>query len=133
MMTTTIRTGLLAVCALALSGSVARADITPRWSDDQLAGFSSAIVSGRVSRIGTGRDIATGVTHTYVTVAVDRVFKGDIPEREIVVKQIGGRIGDEVSVVFGQAEFVAGENVLLFLEVRPRDRTLYTSALWQGK
>jgi hypothetical protein len=132
-MITTIRIWLLAVCALALGAGAARADLGPRWSDDQLAGFSSAIVAGRVTSIGTGRDPRTTATHTYVTVAVDRVLKGDIAEREIVVKQLGGRIGDEVSLVFGQAEFAVGENVLLFLEVRPRDRTLYTTALWQGK
>jgi len=133
MMTRTIRIWLLAVCALAVCGGAARADVGPRWSDDQLAGFSSAIVAGRVTSIGTGRDLRTGAVHTYVTVAVETVFKGDIAEREIVVKQLGGRIGDQVSLVFGQAEFAAGESVLLFLEVRPRDRTLYTTALWQGK
>src|SRR5437870_487658 len=98
MMTTTIRIWLLAVCALALGAGIARADVGPRWSDDQLAGFSSAIVAGRVTSIGTGRDIGTGVVHTYVTVAVDTVFKGDIAEREIVVKQLGGRIGDQISL-----------------------------------
>src|SRR4051812_32604660 len=124
-MTRTIRIALLAVCTAALTAAAVRADINPRWSDDQLAGFSAAIVSGRVVGIGTGRDIATSAVHTYVTVAVDTVFKGDIPERRIIVKQLGGRIGDQAAVVFGQATFAVGENVLLYLEVRPRDRTLY--------
>ena len=132
-MTRMTRIALLAVCTAALTAGAARADINPRWSDDQLAGFAAAIVSGRVTGIGTGRDIATGAVHTYVTVAVDTVFKGDIPERSIVVKQLGGRIGDQSAVVFGQAAFNIGENVLLYLEIRPRDRTLYTAALWQGK
>jgi hypothetical protein len=132
-MTKTIGISLLAVCALGMTTAIVRADIGPRWSDDELARFSSAIVSGRVTSIGTGRDGRTGAAHTYVTVAVDTVLKGDIPEREIVVKQLGGRVGNEVAVVFGQAEFAVGEDVLLFLEVRPRDRTLYTAALWQGK
>ena len=44
-----------------------------------------------------------------------------------------GRIGDEHLRVFDQAAFALGEEVLSFLEVRPRDGTLYTSALWQGK
>lgn len=132
-MTKVIRIALLCVCTAAVSAPAARADINPRWSDDQLAGFAAAIVSGRVAGIGTGRDIATGAVHTYVTIAVDTVFKGDIPERTIVVKQLGGRIGDQTAVVFGQATFAVGENVLLYLEIRPRDRTLYTAALWQGK
>src|SRR5262249_32286046 len=133
MMTTSIRISLVAVCALAFGAAAARADVAPRWSDDQLSTFASVIVSGRVTRIGTGRDLKTGATHTYVTVLVATVFKGDVEDRQIIVKQLGGRLGEQVALVTGQAEFVRGEDVLLFLEVRPRDRTLYTSALWQGK
>src|SRR4051794_3820032 len=104
----TVKVWLAFVCAIACTAAAARADVAPRWSDDQLAAFASAIVSGRVTAIGTGRDLRTGATHTYVTVAIDRVFKGDISERSIVVKQLGGRIGDETTVVIGQAEFTAG-------------------------
>ena len=119
--------------AVLVAAASAWADINPRWSDDQLAAFSAAIVTGRVSDVATGRDVTTGAIHTYVTVAVDSVLKGDISERTIVVKQAGGRLRDEQFTVFGQSEFVSGEDVMLFLEVRPRDKTLYTAALWQGK
>ena len=126
------RVSLICLAVLVAAMSV-RADSNPRWSDDQLANFSEAIVMGRVSDLATGRDITTGVIHTYVTIAVDSVLKGDISERVITVKQMGGRIGNEELRVFGQAQFARGEDVLLYLEVRPRDKTLYTSALWQGK
>jgi hypothetical protein len=127
-----IRVSLTCLAVLAGAAS-AGADMNPRWSDDQLAGFSAAIVTGRVTNLATGRDITTGAIHTYVTVAVDSVLKGDISERVIILKQAGGRLGNEQFAVFGQAEFAAGEDVMLFLEVRPRDKTLYTAALWQGK
>src|SRR5439155_23249078 len=104
-----------------------------RWSDDELTQFSSAIVEGRVTDVAVGRDIQTNAIYTYVTVAVDDVLKGDIAEREIVVKQLGGRIGDLTLAVADQPTFSRGENVMLFLETRPRDGTLYTTALWQGK
>ena len=35
--------------------------------------------------------------------------------------------------VVDQPRFIVGEQVLLYLEARPRDGSLYTSALWQGK
>ncbi len=124
---------LAVVSVLSFGSAAPQASVNPVWSDDQLAAFSSAIVVGRVTDLAAGRDITTGAIHTYVTVAVDAVLKGAIPERTIVVKQMGGRIGDETSKVFDQAEFVGGEEVLLFLDVRPRDKTLYTTALWQGK
>ena len=129
----TSRVILSVLCALAVSAVAARADIAPRWSDDQLAQFSSAIVEGRVTDVSVGRDVQTNAIYTYVTVAVDDVVKGDVPEREIVVKQLGGRIGDLTLAVSDQPTFSRGENVLLFLETRPRDGTLYTTALWQGK
>ena len=94
---------------------------------------STAIVVGRVSDIATGRDIRTDAIHTYVTVVVADVLKGEIPERTIVVKQLGGRLADVQLEVADQASFVRGEEVLLFLDARRRDHTLYTTALWQGK
>jgi len=127
-----LRICCVTLSALLLTAAVARAH-NPRWSDDDLARFSSAIVSGRVVDVAVGRDLATAAIHTYVTVSVDRVFKGEVPERQIVLKQLGGVWNTDHFVVFDQAEFVAGEDVLLYLEVRPRDRTLYTAALWQGK
>ena len=132
-MMTRLRVVGFCVCVCAASAAVVRADATPQWSDDELARFSTAIVTGRIADVATGRDIHTGAIYTYVTVALDEVFKGDIPEREIIVKQLGGQISDEGLAVFNQATFVLNENVLLFLEARPRDRTLYTTALWQGK
>src|SRR5262249_56159238 len=127
-----LRICCVTLSALLLTAAVARAH-NPRWSDDDLARFSSAIVSGRVVDVAVSRDLATAAIHTYVTVSVDRVFKGDVPERQIVLKQLGGVWNTDHFVVFDQAEFVAGEDVLLYLEVRPRDRPLYTAALCQGE
>src|SRR5207249_174597 len=45
----------------------------------------------------------------------------------------GGTVGDESLVVPEQARFAAGEDVLFFAETRPRDQSLYTASLWQGK
>ncbi len=124
------------ICVLAVLAAAAtsvRAEQTPQWSDDQLAGFSSAIVTGRVADLATGRDITTGAIHTYITLQLDSVLKGDISERTIVVKQLGGRLGEETLAIADQPEFAIGEDVMLYLEARQRDRTLYTTGLWQGK
>jgi hypothetical protein len=132
MMTGSMRTLLAAVCALAVGTGIARAS-NPRWSDDDLVRFSSAIVAGRVTDVSTGRDGKTNGIYTYVRVLVDQVLKGDVSEREIVLKQRGGDLGTEGLRISEQATFGRGESVLVFLETRPRDRTLYTSSLWQGK
>ena len=103
----------------------------PRWTDAELATFSDVILTGRVADVATGWDGPT--IYTYATIDVDRVLKGWVPEHRIVIKQLGGRVDDLALIIDAQASFAAGERVLLFLEVRPRDRTLSTTALWQGK
>ncbi len=127
------RVSLMCLAVLVVAATSAWADLSPRWTDDQLAQFSTAILSGRVVDISTGRDPNTNAIYTYVTLAVDDVIKGAIAEREVTLKQLGGQIGDEGLGVSDQAAFGQGEDVLVFLETRPRDGTLYTSALWQGK
>ena len=64
---------------------------------------------------------------------VDEVVKGNVNRRRITLKQLGGRARGQTLRIAGQATFDLGERVVLFLEVRPRDDTLYTSAHWQGK
>ena len=121
------------VCLLALAGGAAQGSVTPAWSIDGLIGFSRAVITGRVVDVAVGRDAATDAIYTYVTVSVTDVLKGDIPERVITLKQLGGNLGGEGLTITEQAAFTIGEDVLLFLEARPRDGTLYTAALWQGK
>lgn len=108
-----------------------RADIAPLWTDSELAGFAHAVVTGRVAHITTGWDGDT--IYTYVTVDVADVLKGDVPDRQIVIKQLGGRVDDVALIVGGQAVFTVGEEILAFLEVRPRDRSVSVTGLWQGK
>src|SRR5215831_3942028 len=112
-----MRTLLVGVCVLAMGSGIARAS-NPRWSDDDLVRFSSTIVTGRVTDISTGRDVKTNGIYTYVTLLLDQVLKGDVTEREIVLKQHGGDLGSEGLRVSEQATFGRGENVLVFLETR---------------
>ncbi len=110
-----------------------RADLAPRWTDRELVGFAKVIVTGKVTRIATRRDTAVDAIYTYVTVELDEVVKGELRRKRITLKQLGGRVGDRTLLVAGQARFELEDEVLLFLETRPRDATLYTSAFWQGK
>ena len=124
----------LTVVVVTLSAArSARGDIGPKWSDAQLIQFADLIVGGRVLDIRSGRDPAVDAIYTYITLDVQLVLKGVVNERTITIKQLGGEAGRRGLRVSGQAAFGVGEEVLLFLEVRPRDGTLYTSALWQGK
>ena len=120
-----------AVSVIAASGAAAAGHVP--LSVGTLALASNAIVIGDVDGVAAGRDPATGGIYTYVTLQAREILKGSLTPGPIVLKQLGGRLDDEGLMVPGQARFAVGERVLVFLEARPRDRTLYTSGLWQGK
>jgi hypothetical protein len=105
----------------------------PRWSMSDLAFLADVVVTGRVASVTSGWDTQVNAIYTYVTIDVGEVLKGDIPDAQITLKQLGG-VADGVGLsISDQAMFSVGEDVLLYLEARPRDATLYTTALWQGK
>jgi Tol biopolymer transport system component len=116
-----------------MSARRAAADAAPRWTDEQLVGFSDLIVRGRVTGLSVGRDSRDGPPYTYVALEVIDALRGAIPDRRIVLKQLGGALASSELRVAGQPTFVVGEDVVVFLEVRPRDSTLTTTAQWQGK
>ncbi|MGQ0736089.1 MAG: matrixin family metalloprotease [Acidobacteriota bacterium] len=109
------------------------ASSAPTWAVGDLWRFSDVIVSGRVDGVVSGWEAGAGAIYTWVLLDVDEVFKGAISAGPLAVKQLGGLVGDTALSVIDQATFVSGERVLLFLEARPRDRSLYTAGLWQGK
>ena len=125
-------TGVLLVL-FSLFSTDARADSTRVWTTEELRGFATLIVQGRVQSVTPRWDPATRALYTYAAIDVAETLKGAAPaEGRIVVKMLGGRLPDIELRVGGQAELAAGEDVLLFLETRPRDGTLYPVGFWQG-
>jgi len=124
---------VVAIIAVILSSPSPAWAQGPRHDDPSLARVSDVIVTGRVVGIGSARDPQVGFIYTYVTIAVGDLIKGSGIGDELVIKQLGGEVGGIGMVVYDQATFRLDEEVLLFLIERPRDGTLQTSALWQGK
>ena len=99
-------------CVLMLAGMTASATTIVLPTDEQLVDKASLIVSGTVAAV-TPVD-RSGAVWTEATVRVTRTVKGSAPET-ITVNEPGGMLGDRVTRIYGAPEFVAGENVLLFL------------------
>lgn len=101
--------------------------------DAVLAARSAVALHGRVVALDARWDPGVDAIYTYVTIEVWRAFgRTDLPSR-VVLKQLGGQIGEADLRVGGQASFALDEEVFVFVEVRPRDGTLYVAGLEQGK
>lgn len=116
-----------------LAGAVRPAQASVRVGDDALARSSAAAVQGLVVATSAAWDPEADTIYTFVTLDVSRSWGLDGQPARVVVKQLGGLVGGTAFVVGGQARFAVGEEVLVFLDVRPRDRTLSVAGLEQGK
>jgi hypothetical protein len=116
-----------------LAPSIAGAASGPVWTTQQLAGFADVVLTGTVVEVTSDWDRHVNAIYTYVTLDVIDVLKGDISAERVTIKQLGGSADGIVLSIVDQPSFAIGQDVLVYLEARPRDGTLYTSALWQGK
>ncbi len=106
---------------------------TPDQLAYSLGASSPVVVTGRVTAIQGRWDAAADAIYTYITVSVTEQLKGELAESTIVIKQLGGQLGTVGLRVADQASYTVGENVLVFLAVRPRDGTLYPAGFQLGK
>src|SRR5688500_5305939 len=103
-----------------LSRSSLAAQPAATWSMEELSGFSALVVAGRVVSVHSQWDPVVNGIYTYAALDVAEVLKGQLSTRRIVVKMLGGSVDGLDFTVHGQAHLTAGEDVALFLEVRPR-------------
>lgn len=120
---------ILAFSLLAVSPGKATTAIM--LTDEDLITSSRLILLGDVLAVRSQRDPHQDI-NTYVRLQVVEVFKGQLRANRITIKQLGGQINDEVSVVFGAPQFKVGQRVLLFLDTDDNG-TLRTAHFFQGK
>lgn len=99
-------------------------------SDDQLVAKSQVIVIGTV--LSTEVVVRHGGIWTDTTISVEEILRGSSIAQKIVVTEVGGVLGDQVSVVYGNPEYQAGERVLVFLS-RTAEGRFRTRDLFVGK
>jgi hypothetical protein len=133
----TRRLGPLVAVATAMlclaPGAIPLDAVTRTTADAALARASAAAVRGVVIAVSTRLDPAVDTLYTHVQLAVSRAWGFPMPPVSIALKLLGGADGERALVVGGQAQFAPGEDVLVFLDVRPRDGTLSVTGLERGK
>jgi uncharacterized membrane protein len=101
-------------------------------ADDDMIIGARAIVRGKVLSVASAYDSQQDRVFTYITVKVQEVLKGNITERRIVIKELGGQAGDRALLIFGSPRFTPGEETLLYLDTWP-DGSLQTHQMFLGK
>lgn len=100
-------------------------------ADDDLALSVRAIVEGRVELTESVWRQERRAVVTYVTVSIERVAKGSIDARTIVLRQIGGRTNSVSTEISGSPRLESGQRVLLFLNTND-DGSLHVAHLSLG-
>jgi hypothetical protein len=125
-----------AVCVATLGLSfvgiqLAQATTLRAPSLEALAMRSTLVARGVV----TDQSVVTqsGLVFTDSVLVIEECFKGDCTAREVVVRTMGGELGDFVVEAEGMARFTPGEEVLVFLEPLSGTDRLRTSGLALGK
>jgi len=121
---------LLVILLGCAQSSFATTAIVPP-DDDMIIG-ARVIVRGRILSIESRFDEQQGRIFTYIKLKVQEVLKGQITERKIVIKELGGQVGDRLSVVYGNPEFALREQVLMYLDTW-KDGSLRTYQMFLGK
>lgn len=119
---------LIAVALLALP-SAAQATVLFDWGVDELARRADRVVIGTVESQTTVEVGRTLMTDTRIR--IERTLAGS-PAQTITVRQLGGRLGDRIVDVPGDAVLVRGRRYLLFTAQPPGDLHRYLVGMALG-
>ena len=127
---TVLAFALLINAALALTSRPARASLDVTVSLADLARWSSAVAV--VTTLDGQSEWEGGRIVTLSRVRIDAVVAGGASSSELLVRTLGGTIGDVAQRVDGEPKLVPGRRCLLFLQ-RFEDGVFGVSARAQGQ
>lgn len=118
--------------ALALTATQAASATTVRgFGTRDMVREAAVVVRGTVTQQGGVYSADRSKIYTESRVQLREVVVGRVPTAEIVVRQLGGTVGQVSMVVSGVARIQPGEDVLLFL--RTDGERYYLVGMAQGK
>ncbi len=117
------------LCAVALSCVEARATTAIQLTSEEQIAVTRAIVIGRCTKIES-RNL-DGRIYTYITLDVRDVLKGPVVRGELVIKQIGGEVGELGEWIYGSPRFDVGRDSLVFLSTND-ENSYVVAGLFMG-
>ena len=117
---------------LAFLASHGHATVVEPLTIGQLAAESSRVVRAVVDHVYTVPERGPrGEIYTRTELVIDEYIIGDGPDA-ITVQQLGGRLGEWTMLLSGNAHFVPGTEVIVFLDYEPAKDLHYVVGLAQG-
>ncbi|MDX2052262.1 MAG: hypothetical protein SFV15_07730 [Polyangiaceae bacterium] len=108
-----------------LAASPATAGLAEAVTLDQLVGESRVVIVGKVLDSHSVREAIGGRSRivTYTRVHVEEQLAGTNGDKEVMVRTLGGRVGDVAEIVHGAARLDRRQPAVMFL--RERDPNMY--------
>jgi len=122
---------ITAVICLAAGVAALQASTVLPMNLRELAGQAARVAVGRIDRIESFRDAASGHIHSRVEVAETRSLTG-APLGRLTFEMTGGRVGDLQQWIAGMPQLAEGDEVVLFLAGSTQTPLGPTVGLWQG-
>lgn len=127
-MTTRPLVSVVSAGLVLFAAALAPASIAMYQSNKDLALKSDEVLVGEVKAKTSFVDEKTNTPYILTTVTVKEWLKGGAGEKEITVRQMGGKLGDKIMFVTGDAKMDDGEEVVLFLRKGEGVRFLFAMA-----
>lgn len=106
---------VVTLAVLGASVTPARADTVLDLTVTEMAQMADAVIRGRVLSVDAAWNDSHTRIFTEVEIEVEAYLVGSGPDR-VIIRQVGGTVGDTTLRVSGQPRFTPGQRVVAFLE-----------------
>ncbi len=107
--------GFIGMIGLLCMISQAQATSFAKTTLKKLVETSTLVVIAKVEKVESRWDDKHEKIFTYTTISILDHLKGNPGEKNLTIQELGGKVDSQALVVDGSAQFVEGEETLLFL------------------
>ncbi len=120
---------MLLIVAFSSAGAITVLPISER----ELTKRAAIIATGEVDDVYSAYDAEGRTIYTYITVRVSTWLKGELEGDTVVLRQMGGVVGDRELTLPGAPEYEPGDELLVFAGPLGRTGTYGVLGIFYGK